>query len=181
VPGALMTILGYNILKQVIVDENLDDLEKIFFRVNQLFYNVFKSEAVSKNDGMALSVVCVNYEANTLSCLAAQQSIIILDTNNALSELKFHSTPINYPPQKSYFTKQSFHLSSIARIILFSDGIIDQKGGPENKFLKKIGFKNWIIEKKLQNKYYSKKTKDWMSTTKEQIDDILVLDITFFK
>ena len=179
VPGALMTILGYNILKQVIVDEENINLEKIFFRVNELFYNVFKSEAVSKNDGMALSVVCVDYKLNTINCLGAQQSIIILDSNNVLNELKFHSTPINYPPQKSYFTQQSFRLSSVARIVLFSDGITDQKGGPDNKFLKKIGFKNWIIEKNSQNEYYSEKLKHWMSASKEQIDDILVLDITF--
>ncbi len=65
------------------------------------------------------------------------------------------------------------------RIMLFSDGLLDLMGGPNNKRLKWIGLEKWIHEPDFFAKgpsYLSDKIRDFLGA-QEQIDDITLLSI----
>jgi len=65
------------------------------------------------------------------------------------------------------------------RIMLFSDGLLDLMGGPNNKRLKWMGLEKWIHEPDFFAKgpsYLSDKIRDFLGT-QEQIDDITLLSI----
>ena len=79
------------------------------------------------------------------------------------------------------FTNQSIKLQKGDGIYLFSDGYVDQLGGPLRKTFRVKKFRKLLVEIQDQNMESQKQLllqslKDWQGDV-EQIDDILVMGI----
>lgn len=144
VPGAFMSIIGINQLNTVVNEKGLTPPALILNELKKGVVNSLNSSSDSdKKDGM--DVALISFNETKLNFAGANQSIYIL-RNKELIELKGNKQPIGLSDNTENFTELSFDLQKADRIILYSDGLVDQFGGKDGKKLKSKNLKNWLIE-----------------------------------
>ncbi len=132
-------------------------------------------------DGMDLALYILDYSNMQLQFAGANNPLIIA-RNGELTELKPDKMPIGiYEKGSLPFSSQMIPIQKNDMIYTFSDGIIDQFGGPAGKkFLIKrfrevlINIHNLDID--TQKEKVSTKFVEWKGSY-EQVDDILVIGV----
>lgn len=186
VPGALMTILANNLLKNVIKHQQLEDPAKILHAIDELLYEEFNKEAkIKRSDGMDLSLCVFDFNSNKLSFAGALQSLYYLNKlTGKLSELKGKRYPIGlYHDVEKTFVTESVSFQKGDKFFLTTDGYVDQFGGEKNlilgkKFTKKR-LKDLLLEEsnmKDIHKILKLKFESWKGKL-EQTDDILMIGL----
>jgi serine phosphatase RsbU (regulator of sigma subunit) len=145
VPGAFMSFIGMSHLNSIVNEKRLVSPQQI---LNQLKKGVVGSLNAhqgnsEKKDGM--DVALISFNENELLFSGANQTILII-RQNQLIELKGNKQPIGLSENNESFTEIKFSLQKSDRIVLYSDGIVDQFGGDQGKKLKIRHFKDWLIE-----------------------------------
>lgn len=145
VPGAFMSIIGINCLNTLITEKGILRPDHI---LNELKKGVVKSlnsdsNHSDKKDGMDVALIAFTKEKMIFS--GANQSVLIL-RKHELIQLKGNRQPVGLSDANESFTSETFDLMPGDRIILFSDGVVDQFGGAHGKKLKAKEFKNWLLE-----------------------------------
>jgi tetratricopeptide (TPR) repeat protein len=136
VPGAFMSIVGYNLLNQAL---NVYGLEKPFLILNDLNKNISKmlhqlEEDSTVKDGMDICLISIDREKMLLEYAGAFNPLWII-RNKELIELKADKFPVGAflgEAMKS-FTHNEFPLEKGDMVYLFTDGYADQFGGPSGK------------------------------------------------
>lgn len=136
VPGALMSMIGNNLLNQVIIEHRETDAGRILTEMDKGLERLLKRDRSinSINDGMDMSLCIIDRKKNTVSFAGAQQSGLFI-AQNGLQELE--STKLTIGGLSTGGTKK-FPVSTIPyskgdRLYLLSDGFQDQFGGPKGK------------------------------------------------
>ena len=184
IPGALMTILGNSALHQVIIERKIYEPSRILNELDKIVTATLKqknNKYKTIQDGLDLSVVNVNkHKKEILFGAAKHKSALFLD--GKLIELKGDRCSIGGSGEKN-FSQQQFNFNEDDSIYLFSDGYVDQFGGPNDKkfstarlfdLLSQI-HQNSIPE---QQKTIEKEINDWIGVN-EQTDDITLIGIKF--
>jgi len=184
IPGALMTILGNSALHQVIIERKIYEPASILNEIDKIVTTTLKqknSKYPTIQDGLDLSIVNVNKKTKEIVFAAAKhKSALFLDGN--LIELKGDRCSVGGQGIKK-FTQQKFNFNEDDSIYLFSDGYVDQFGGPNDKkfstsrlfeLLSQI-HQNSIPE---QQKTIESTIMEWVGN-REQTDDITLIGIKF--
>ncbi|NQX99460.1 MAG: PAS domain S-box protein, partial [Flavobacteriales bacterium] len=97
VPGALMSVVGNSILKDVIVKRKIEDPSKILRALDNDINNLFQKENSYDvmSDGMDIVMVVIDLETNLLSFSGAMRPLWIV-RNNEIIEIKGDRFPIGY-------------------------------------------------------------------------------------
>lgn len=181
VPGAFMSIIGSNLLKDIINNTPLIHPAEILDELNIRIAQTLHSEQTDTKDGMDMALIAINKENNTIEYAAAMNPICLV--RNGVSQiLEGDRFPIGkYTDVINKFTNHQIEIQPNDTIYLFSDGYADQFGGPKGKKLYKKNFykiledaSKWPIEH--QRFILDKKFNEWKGEL-EQIDDILVIGI----
>jgi len=183
VPGAFLSIVGYNYLHQAVNIHQLDSPEKILDHLAQgVSFTLKQNDDDVANDGMDVSVCSFDPQTHTLLFAGANHPAWIV-REGVLFELRGDNQPIGaYPGQELRpFILQEFQLKKNDMLYLFSDGYPDQFGGTKGAKLKHRSFKHLLLEcEKLsaaeQKKYLHEALKKWQGEY-EQVDDVLVLGV----
>jgi serine phosphatase RsbU (regulator of sigma subunit) len=184
VPGAFMSLLGYNMLENEIKKNALVAPSHILDNLNtQLIRSLSKEEDEIAKHGMDISLISIDTTTNLLNFSGAHNSIyIIRDTQ--LTELKADKKGIGFigKPGNNKFTNQTFQLKKGDMIYLHTDGFPDQIGGPNRKKFYYQPFKDLLISISDLDMLTQKERLDtahiqWVSEKMEQTDDILILGI----
>jgi serine phosphatase RsbU (regulator of sigma subunit) len=184
VPGAFMSIIGYNGLNQIVNEYNISKPSEILNELNKIISNSLKQrEDESKiRDGMDLSICCIDLEKNTLEYAGANNPIFIV-RNNKVIEIKADKHPIgNFVGETEFkFTNKELTLFKEDRLYLFSDGYADQFGGPRGKKMKYTRFRDLLLEHhnkpmKIQKELLDFVFEEWRGDL-EQIDDVCVIGL----
>lgn len=178
VPGAMLSVLCMNALHETSRLVSKPSTEELLDAVNAYLNEYLLSEGFHLSDGMDISVGLLQPETLELKWSGANNPLWIL-TKNGLVETKGTKRPIGKSDSKLPFTEHQFQLEKGDRIVLFSDGCVDQFGGPQGKKFKTSGFRNLIsetkhLDSKAQINQVEKGITSWMSK-EEQIDDICVM------
>lgn len=183
VPGAFMSIIGYNGLNRAVRESHLLHPAAILDELNQnvgesLRQNQEDSSAVK--DGMDITLCSINYKEMTLEYAGANNPLYII-RKGELIETKANKQPIGPFDSRKPFTNHQFKLEKGDTIYIFSDGYADQFGGPEGKKFKYKNFKELLISiqnKSMpeQNQILDETIENWKGT-QPQIDDILVMGV----
>ena len=179
VPGALISILGYNALDQAVKEQKLEHPADILNYLDQSFSNVFKSTQSSVRDGMDISLVKYDLSNSGLEFAGAMNPLFII-REGELIKIKGDRHPIGPSGEESKsFTNHEIMLQGGDCVYLFSDGYPDQFGGEQGKKMKYDLFKKLLIDcQKLnfsdQFSLVEQTFKDWKGTM-EQVDDVLIL------
>lgn len=184
VPGALMSIIGLDMLNQALNQQNITEPDKILNYLDielPLKMNIGKDEMVLK-DSMDIAVCCFDKDNMTLTYSGALIPLTIC-RNGLIIEEK--SSPISIGISKKVYSKlfdlKTIQLQKNDWIFLYTDGYIDQFGGEKNrKFLKKHLISIFAAQSQSNGEKYSSELKDVFNSWKgnvDQTDDVLVLGL----
>ncbi len=176
VPGAFMSFIGYNLLKDFFKQNPVGNLEKSLETINQgllELLNARKDKNRSQNlrDGMDMALCSLDRSANRLYFSGAKNPLYLVTNNDRTREFPQAKEPIlsadgtkmlieikaDRHPIGLYgeFSNHSFEIHEINVqpgdiVYIFSDGYADQFGGYDDALkVKKMGtkrFKNLLLE-----------------------------------
>ncbi|MCZ2357714.1 MAG: SpoIIE family protein phosphatase [Bacteroidia bacterium] len=189
VPGAFMSVIGSNILGQVVNEYNIADTEAILDMMNFRVSTTLKqgAEGSESNDGMDIALCIIDIENKQIQFSGANRSMYIL-RNGDLVEYKSDKFPIGGRLFQNRERSYSKHLVDIQPgdiLYIFTDGITDQfglVGDQEKKYtfrrlqLLLTGLQETPLTE--QAKVIDKEIEHWRGSV-EQTDDILIIGIKF--
>jgi serine phosphatase RsbU (regulator of sigma subunit) len=186
IPGALMSILGINLLNQIVIEEKNTDPAFILHRLDHKVTKAFGytqdiiDEAFkdTHNDGMDLSICCIDISAMTMTFAGAYRPIYWI-RNGELNEMKGNRRPIGGSGSDRIFTNQYLDLVEGDKIYMFSDGYASQFGYLLNKKFSSAKMKEILlyISTLPFHQQKSELEKSFMAwkLQEEQTDDVLVM------
>jgi serine phosphatase RsbU (regulator of sigma subunit)/Tfp pilus assembly protein PilF len=184
VPGAFMSIVGYNLLNQAL---NVYGLEKPFLVLNDLNKNISKMLHQSEDDytvkdGMDICLISIDPKKKMLEYAGAFNPLWIV-RNNKLIPIRADKFPVGafVGEDIQSFTHNEFQLHAGDMLYLFTDGYADQFGGPTGKKFKYKQLQAMLVEnseRPVQEQYelIDNTFENWKGSL-EQIDDILLIGI----
>ncbi|MBL4594170.1 MAG: SpoIIE family protein phosphatase [Flavobacteriales bacterium] len=183
VPGALMSIVGNSILKDVIVKRAIEDPSKILEALDSDVNNLFQKEDSYDvmSDGMDMALVVIDLDTNVLTFSGAMRPLWIV-RNGEVIDIKGDRFPIGYfYGVEKTFTNVEFQLQKDDQIYLFSDGYADQFGGEKNKKFNRKKMKELLVSINAmsgieQQGFLDYALKNWRQEI-EQTDDVLVIGL----
>jgi len=184
VPGALMSILGITLLNEIVLNDRILQPDKILESLRSKIINALGSKKGYEHikDGIEGAVICFNPGSNKLLHSGAFNPLILIH-NDEIFDIKADRIPIGYYEVNGNFTLHEIDIEKNDTIYLFSDGIIDQFGGPGNrrfmiKQLKELLLVNHNNTMIRQKEIITEELNRWKGDS-IQTDDILVLGIRF--
>ncbi len=182
VPGAFMSMLGVSFLNEIILNKGITQPDQI---MNTLRDNVIRSlkqmeEASGVKDGMDMCICLLDLEKKSLQFAGANNPLWII-SDGELTEIKGDKMPVSVHETMKPYTNHWIDLKKGDTFYIFSDGFVDQFGGPnQKKFLSK-NFKKVLAE--LQQKSMLEQGakldnifEEWRKDV-EQIDDVIVIGV----
>ncbi len=181
VPGALISILGYNSLNQAINEHNMVHPSDILNYLNKSVGSVFNhSERSTVRDGMDISLCCVDYTTMTLEYAGAFNPLYYF-SKGVFKKIKGNRFPIGsfQGEELKEFVNHEINIKPGDVFYIFTDGFADQFGGPKEKKFKQRQFIELLLESydtpmHNQENILRKTILDWQANN-EQVDDMLVI------
>ncbi len=184
VPGAFMSLLGISFLNEIIVKINpeklypnyiLDELREMIISSLQQYHSNEHNK-----DGIDMALIMLDKEKQEIQYAGANNQALIIRNNNII-ELQPDDMPIGYYRKMRPFSKQIFKYQKGDVLYLFSDGYVDQFGGPRNKKFMITRFRNLLLQiyhlpMDKQKQILLETHLNWRGQRK-QLDDILVFGI----
>lgn len=181
VPGALMSM---------IVHEKLENATKYHGEPSEILHSINKQvkdalkqhQTDASRDGCDIALCKI--QGNTLTYSGAYRPLYLFYKNGEFVEIKATKTAIaGLTPYDQTFEQHQFNTSDLKAVYMFSDGFADQFGGQKSKKLTTKKFKELLqtivnLPINEQNEQLSTFFNNWRGNV-EQIDDVLVIGITF--
>jgi serine phosphatase RsbU (regulator of sigma subunit) len=184
VPGALMSVVGFNLLTQAVNELGLTKPSDILKHLDAgVTKTLRQSDGMNGvKDGMDLSLCTLNRRTGELQYAGAFNSLYYV-SGGILNEIKADKYPIGVNPEGHVdeYTNHSLRLKPGDCVYLFSDGYADQFGGPKGKKfkynqLKELLFRIHTLPMKDQKAALASEFDGWKGQL-EQIDDVVVLGV----
>ncbi len=192
VPGAFLTILGYNFLNQIVNISKETNPGKILEELHKNVRDALNQQTGDNKDGMDIALCMIDKEKGKLQFAGANNPLVYV-ANNKLSVINGEKYGIgghtdrifkrqkDKKNKKEMFETQSLELSESMRLYMFSDGYFDQNGGDEDTEMKiqdfyDLLFKNASKSFKKQEEQLISFFNDWKAGN-EQVDDVLVMGV----
>jgi serine phosphatase RsbU (regulator of sigma subunit)/Tfp pilus assembly protein PilF len=182
VPGALMSVVGFNLLNRAVKELHLtkpsDILRELDYGVNKLLRQSESGNTVK--DGMDISLCSYLPEKRILQYAGAFNPLYMV-RDGQLSQVKADKSPIgvNIDGIVDNYTNHEFSMLPGDMVYLFSDGYADQFGGPLGKKYKYNQLRETLVrisglpvnqqEDALRNEFAK-----WRGSL-EQVDDVLII------
>ncbi|MFW5793007.1 MAG: tetratricopeptide repeat protein [Bacteroidota bacterium] len=196
VPGAFMSMLGISFLNEIARKKEVNDPSKVLNALREAVIDALdqKSKKDSQKDGMDMSLIAINNKTNECHWAGAGIPLWILRKNDINKEfpdktqmievIKGNNMTLAISPKMNDFTCHKIDISKGDRVYMFSDGLVDQFGGPQGKKFMSKNLKtilantanNTINE---QHAEIEKALDEWMNPKEgrsyNQIDDITMI------
>lgn len=180
VPGALMSMIGIQLLDFIIIDKKIEEPDLILNELDASINKIFNKTDSKMRDGMAISLCVIDKTNNTISFAGAQNNAYIL-RNNEIITLEVDRMPIGGGESDCVksFNKLVLPYYDNDRIYMFTDGLPDQFGGEKGKKLMKKNLLKFIQTQQNesfldQNKNFEQFYETWKGDN-FQVDDITVI------
>ena len=185
VPGALMSMIGNNILNQTINVKNLVEPGQILNHVNLGLKATFSHHGKedSIKDGMDISIISMDLGSDILKFAGAGRPLYHIQNGN-LRVIKGdpYTVGLSTPPSH-IFQQEEIRVKTGDLVYLFSDGFHDQFGGVRNRKFMSRRFRELLLEihtlEMAQQEKILYETLELWRGNRPQVDDILVVGIRF--
>lgn len=185
VPGAFMSMIGHNLLNQIVAEKDFSDPGLILNELHKGVQAALKQgqNQINTNDGMDVALVAVNTDTREIYYAGAFRSLVIVSNEGNLDKIDGNKYPVGGAQLDTnrVFNTHRRQLSKNDCIYLFSDGYADQFGGDRGKkFMVKrfhdilVSIHDFSVNE--QQKELEKHFNDWKGDF-EQVDDVLVIGI----
>ncbi len=194
VPGAFMSLLGVNALKESLSKINELHADKLLNQTRDQIMGMLhqRGKENENQDGMDIALCIIDFDNNELEYAGAYNPIYIARKNKEESvdiiEIKPDKIPIGiYLHDYKLFTNKKENLLKNDIIYLSTDGYIDQFGGQRGKRFSRKRLKDTLIsmhdrslkdqQNVLEQRFYNWTHIQEKNVVHEQVDDILILGI----
>lgn len=182
VPGAFMSMIGANILNQVVLNDRITEPHNILTWLHIGVNQALNQDHTGNDDGMDASIYVIDKAKKTLSFSGAKNSILII-RDNILEEIEGNDLSIGGTQRQKdkKFTKKVINIEDSTYIYSFSDGYQDQFGGKyDRKFMvkrmKQLFFEIHKKDMDEQKEILDTTIEDWKKESgAKQTDDILII------
>ncbi len=183
VPGAFMSLVGYNLLKDILNHSKQIKPSEILEQLREGVISTLRVDDAGKQakDGMDMTLCTINYETLELQYAAAFNPLYLVRNG------EMHIHPANKFPigafigEKQFYENHVIQLQKNDQVFIFSDGYADQFGGPSGKKFMVGNFRKLLLKvagfsPEEQKRELEKTLLTWQGT-QEQVDDVLVMGI----
>jgi serine phosphatase RsbU (regulator of sigma subunit) len=186
VPGALMSMIGNNLLNQIVITRKITRPEEILKELNTGVRKLLRQDmaGIQTQDGMEIAVCTVDKKNQALEFAGARQHLFY-SSGKELQMIKGDRKSVGgfqRDPDRVY-TNHKIQYEKGDAIYMFSDGYADQFGGKEER---RMQTKNLIslLQSNLSNPMGEQERflDEWLTEWKgklKQTDDILLVGIRF--
>lgn len=182
VPGALMSMVGSNIISQLVTEKRSTSPSDILNELNSGIRKALKQDQEAEtNDGMDIAFCVLEKNMQRLQFSGANRPLYII-RDRKLEVVKPDKFPIGGSHTKDLlFSAHEVQLQKGDMLYLFSDGYADQFGGQEGKKMMIKSFQKLLLqvqheEPQKQRELLLQHFNSWKGEL-EQIDDVLVIGI----
>jgi serine phosphatase RsbU (regulator of sigma subunit) len=182
VPGAMLSMVGYNGLNQLVDRLNITKPSYLLDNLCGFMSLAFRSDEHDIKDGMDMAMCCYNKENFTLEYAGANNPLYLI-RKGELIEYKANKQPIGNYSELSSFDNHVITLEDRDRVYLLSDGYADQFGGPNLRKFKSGTLKKLLIDiqdqpMEKQQQILSGRFEEWRGDY-FQVDDVCLIGIEF--
>jgi PAS domain S-box-containing protein len=186
VPGALLSLIGYFLLNDIVRSQKITDPGKILDLLDEGVTTTLRQDQddSATKDGMDIALCRINLDTNEVAYAGAHRPLYFI-RNSEMDEVKGNKFPIGGGIFKNQtnFTTHILPMKKGDSIYFSSDGFPDQFGGPEGR---KMGPKR--VREMIQQVYtgpmkeamnvFDREWESWRGEHK-QTDDVLLIGIKF--
>ncbi|PLX16657.1 MAG: hypothetical protein C0599_14785 [Salinivirgaceae bacterium] len=179
VPGAFMSMIGYNLLDDI-TDKGISRPDLILEQLHKGVQVALKQDVTDNKDGMDLAMCQVDIANKKLNYAGAKNPLVYIK-NGEIEQLQADKIPIGGTlVNDPRFTLQEIDIDTDTYCYIFSDGFVDQFGGPKGRKYMAKKFRNLLLEihdrpMEEQREILELTIDTWMGDSYAQIDDILVM------
>ncbi len=210
VPGAFMSLLGISFLNEIVSKMDTLQSDQVLNMLRQEIMNSLKQTGKDDEakDGMDLAMCVIDKKKMKIQFSGAYNPLwMVRDlSREEFTEIGKGNEPATLPPRSlndkqkvlipfpgdkmpigisikstQPFTNNEIDIVKGSSLYIFSDGYVDQFGGPQGKKFMSRAFKKLILEiqdktMKEQGRILNEKFEEWKGEL-DQVDDILVIGI----
>lgn len=185
VPGAFMSLIGYNLLNKIVNEQKITDPKDILFELNKgILEALHKNESESK-DGMDAAICKINHNQHSIEYAGAMRPLWVIN-GDELREIKADKIPIGTKQKDReetiLYNTHTLKVNKGDTFYIFTDGYADQFGGLKDKKFSTGRFKEVLVKNSKED--FSTQLKNikaehlqWKGEN-EQVDDILIIGFT---
>lgn len=191
VPGAFMSVIGHNLLHEIVVSECIYSPEQILKELHKGVREILKQGSTLNRDGMEIAICAINKKEKRLAFAGARSPLCYIE-NDEIKMIKGDKLPIGgeQKEQERLFQLHEISLNSDGEnatssasqmFYIFSDGFQDQFGGRHGEKYMSKRFRNFLhsisyMPINLQMSKLEEEFRQWKGEN-EQTDDVLVIGI----
>jgi PAS domain S-box-containing protein len=185
VPGAFMSLIGNDILNNVVIQHETTEPDQILHKLHQGVKKSLKQqENASSRDGMDMALCTIDMDDRVIEFAGAKNPLVYIQ-DGEVHEIKGSKFGIGGRERgtERVYTKHTIDANKPTTLYIYSDGYQDQFGGPnKQKFMKKR-LRELLLEihqkpMEEQKQILDETLTQWMQEGNErQIDDVLVIGI----
>lgn len=183
VPGAFVSFVCNSSLNSVISELGVTSPGLILDKTSEYVQTAFSQYGeLDVKDGMDIALCnFIKVDAGVMLNYSGANNSICVVKKNELTVLAATRQPIGAGKAKEKFMTHSILLDKGDMVYLFTDGFIDQFGGPKSKKYKSKNFYSFLQKISMekidhQEQLVNKELADWMGQH-FQVDDVLVIGI----
>ncbi|TAF32284.1 MAG: response regulator [Cytophagales bacterium] len=181
VPGAFMSLIGNDILHEIIDALGITDANIILNSLHMGILRALRQTESNSRDGMDIALCVIDTEKKVLQYAGARSPLLYV-RNGEVHEIKADKLSIGGAQQSKErsYTVHNVPLDGNTMFYIFSDGYQDQFGGPEGQKIMRKGLKNIFLgihkEKgEVQREKLEEYMTQWVDTKYNQLDDMLII------
>lgn len=180
VPGAMVSVVCSNALNRAVKEFGRTEPGQILDKTRELILETFEKSNSAVNDGMDISLICLNRSRNELSWSGANNSLWYIE-DGQLIEIVADKQPVGRSYNSSPFSTHRIGIQPGTVLYLITDGFADQFGGPKGKKFKYRQLQEILVaihrkppeeQLELLKEQFSK----WRGSL-EQVDDVTIAGI----
>lgn len=185
VPGAFMSMIGHNLLNQIVSEKGIYDPGQILSELHKGVQSALKQgkNEINTNDGMDVSLLAVNTNTNEIMWAGAFRSLVIINNDSELEKIDGNKYPVG-GAQLDIDRKFTTHRKVLQKndmLYMFSDGYADQFGGEKGKKFMVKKFHEVLLSihqygMNEQHQQLHQYFENWRGSY-EQVDDVLVVGV----
>jgi serine phosphatase RsbU (regulator of sigma subunit) len=146
VPGAFASIVCANALYKAVLEEGLESPAEILWRVREVVVSQLTQAGEKVKDGMDIALIRFAKGDRSRAVFAGANRPLWIVNAEGLLEVAGTRQPIGYVEEPKPFEEVELMLGSRApaMVYAFTDGIVDQMGGPKGRKLLPKGMREWL-------------------------------------
>ncbi len=183
VPGAMVSVVCSNALNRSVKEFGITEPGKILDKTRELVLETFEKSTADVKDGMDISLASVSFSKNNKAVLkwSGANNPLWYISKGELITIPPNKQPIGKTENIKAFETHVIELDSGDCFYLFSDGFVDQFGGPKGKKFKHKQLQEFLmsnkdVSMKNQREILNDKFEEWKGNL-EQVDDVCIIGI----